>query len=88
MLQDFPCSITLVQWEACDWIGEGRWSEELRRQRERGLKRRGRTRMRLKWCYQKFRIIVLKSFFTTLDSEITELASFKLCFYGYINLMG
>jgi hypothetical protein len=22
MLQDFPCPITLGQWEACDWTGE------------------------------------------------------------------
>jgi hypothetical protein len=44
LLQDFPCLITLGQWEACDWTGEGRWSKELR-QRERGLRKRGRTRM-------------------------------------------
>jgi hypothetical protein len=30
---DFPCTITLGQWEACDWT-EGRQSKELRR-RER-----------------------------------------------------
>ena len=22
MLQDFPCPITLGQWEACDWTGK------------------------------------------------------------------
>jgi hypothetical protein len=38
MLQDFPCPITLGQWEACDWTGEGRWSYELGRYR--GLRRR------------------------------------------------
>jgi hypothetical protein len=53
ILQDFPCPITLGQWEACDQTGEGRQSHELRRQRERererererGLRRRGRTKM-------------------------------------------
>jgi hypothetical protein len=29
VLQDFPCPITLGQWEACDWTGKGRPSEEL-----------------------------------------------------------
>jgi hypothetical protein len=40
MLQDFPCPITLRQWEACDWTGKGRQSEELRRQRERYVEER------------------------------------------------
>jgi hypothetical protein len=35
MLQDFPCPVTLGQWEACDWTGEGRQNEELGRQGER-----------------------------------------------------
>ena len=43
LLQDFPSLITLGQREACDWTGEGRWSEVLRRQR--GQRRRGRSRM-------------------------------------------
>jgi hypothetical protein len=34
-LQDFSCPNTLGQWEASDWTGEGRQSEELRRQGER-----------------------------------------------------
>jgi hypothetical protein len=70
MLQDFPCLITLGQWER-------RQSKELRSQRERNLRRGGeRTRMEvdvfcfvlfcfvfsfwLMWFYQKVRIIVLK----------------------------
>lgn len=44
MLQDCPCPITIGQWEACDWAEEGRQREELRRQRERELRRRGRSR--------------------------------------------
>jgi hypothetical protein len=40
ILQDFPCPITLGQWEACDWTGEGRWSEKLRRPRERSEEER------------------------------------------------
>ena len=41
MLQDFPCPITLGQWEACDWTGEGRQSKEVRRQGERSEEEKG-----------------------------------------------
>ena len=40
VLQDFPCPITLGQWEACDWTGEGRQREELRRQKEKSEEER------------------------------------------------
>jgi hypothetical protein len=40
MLQDFHCPITLGHWEACDWTGEGRQREELRRQKEKSEEER------------------------------------------------
>jgi hypothetical protein len=55
----FSLSITLGQWEACDWTGERRWSEELRRQRKRSQEE-GEPEWRLMWCYQKVGTIVLK----------------------------
>jgi hypothetical protein len=41
----FPFPNTFGQWEACDWTGEGRWSEELRGQREMSQEERKRTRI-------------------------------------------
>jgi hypothetical protein len=39
ILQDFPCPVTLGQWEACDWTGEGKSKEW------RGLRKRRKSRM-------------------------------------------
>jgi hypothetical protein len=73
-LQDFPCPITLGQWEACDWK-EGRQSEELRqrerdgeregerekeKERERGSGGEREPEWRVTWCYQNVIITGLK----------------------------
>ena len=72
VLQDFLCPITLGQWEACDWTGEGRQSKELRRERE--VWGEGEPEWRLT-NYQKVRIIGLKLYHYHFFSEIILLAS-------------
>jgi hypothetical protein len=73
-LQDFCCPITLGQWEACDWTGEGLPSKELRRQ---WLQAEREPEWRLTQYYQKVRIIGLK-LSLSIGSEIIVLASCKL----------
>jgi hypothetical protein len=76
--QDFSCPITLGQWEACDWTGEERRSEELR-QGEKSEEERNRMESDL--VLSKGYSNWVKALSLSFGSEIIVLASCKLCYY-------